>query len=358
MSIGGQKGGQNIIVLFDGTAAKLGDRTNIERLKSSLIDNENLFYYPGTDTVSSAENQQKLVATELKRDVKNAYEALQRLDIHTHDKIHIFGYSRGSISARTLAQAITSPVYYMELFKGHQLDRDNLLNHSVEVLSVLDPIFGKLNPFTGAPNHEISASKNPRILSYIEIVACDEHRFVFAHRSSAYAFIKRLNESKPKKNIANAESKVPSYYLSQLNEVSSDGPKSFQLKESRHFIAMRGGHADIGNQAGDEVIGNHALLTMCTLAVYCSKTLKSSFVSGALSDFLDYIDLAGKPKPNSSLSGFRRAQRAISGLGKEFFRRKRLVNLEVFVHHSINNECAGKKKSEAVFTPDYRAALE
>ena len=112
---------KNIVILLDGTSNEISaDRTNILRLYGTLTKNEEqlVYYDPGVGTFGAEGSWSHLwrkaveiwgMATGwgLDANVKEAYRFLienyERNDGEEHDRIYIFGFSRGAYSARVLA---------------------------------------------------------------------------------------------------------------------------------------------------------------------------------------------------------------------------------------------------------------
>lgn len=138
---GGEK---NIALFFDGTSnsVKAGsdvDGTNVLRLFQALeLDshpNQCATYIPGVGTIPSkkyrigwARRLRNLMdmafGTGVKQDVREGYEYLMR-HYHPGDRIYIFGFSRGSYSARALTALL-------DLFGLVKAGRENLVDYAME----------------------------------------------------------------------------------------------------------------------------------------------------------------------------------------------------------------------------------
>jgi uncharacterized protein (DUF2235 family) len=107
---------RNIVILLDGTSNQIsGDRTNVLRLYGSLKRSKSqlVFYQPGVGTFGLSgwwqrfKSQTRIVlglatGAGIEDNVMQAYEFLVRHHEYG-DKIYIFGFSRGSYTARLLA---------------------------------------------------------------------------------------------------------------------------------------------------------------------------------------------------------------------------------------------------------------
>lgn len=105
---------KKIAIFFDGTQNEENSRTNISKLHSlvSLQDREDVhtIYIQGVGTGGEGESLIFGMAfgTGIERDVKQAYKFLgQRFNLSSNDEIFLFGFSRGSHSARVLAGLIS-----------------------------------------------------------------------------------------------------------------------------------------------------------------------------------------------------------------------------------------------------------
>lgn len=339
--------GRNFIVLFDGTDGTFGSNTNIGRFNESFPHSPpttHTKYIRGTNIVTEAPIRQTLFPTEITRDIISAYDDLSLQNISIEDRIYIFGYSRGAISARALAQCITNPNFHSEIIKGEAVNHNKFPSRRVDILGVFDPVFGR---GSRAPKHEISASKNKRINTYIEIVARNEHRWLFKLRSSILRFEQAL---KPPKLPA----KQDDYYKNILSHSSYKESGVVEFKSSRQFISLNGGHSDIGHQMGDKVIGNHSFLTMLALACEHSPELKLSLEKERVSDAHSFLMSSDDPSPNSGLKRLPRNLRVIRNCGYEFSRRGRITSNKLFMHHYINND---SRQDISILHPNYLELL-
>lgn len=139
------KQGHNIAIFFDGTGSDHDSRTNITKLYELAANQNNnslkLFYTSGVgaDKTTFAGMMTGL-GTSL--DVREAYQFLAKNYRGPQDKVHLYGFSRGSYSARILAglvysagivdiQGFTIPeqeAFLTGLFRAHKLKANNLPN--------------------------------------------------------------------------------------------------------------------------------------------------------------------------------------------------------------------------------------
>jgi len=337
---------REIIILFDGTNAKPGTNTNIERIKKNILrtDNNYVIYRRGVNILTASSIIQTLSPTETIRDVVTVYDEISNLELNSSDNIHIFGYSRGAISARALAQCIAHPEIYASFIKDGGNAADTPPPQKIKTLGVFDPVYGRLNIFAGAPKSEDSVSRSENIDCYIEVVAKNEHRNLFSLRSSVGAFHKMskdygaspfsFNTNYSFGNFFNEHRK---YYKTATNGVQVK-EKFLALRPSRKFISLNGGHADIGNQHGDASIGIQSLLIMLNIAFENSNNLEKCFDSSYLNQVRKTLGAINDINPNSGLSFFEKHFRSVRNLGLEYRRRRKITANENFVHHDIYNE--------------------
>lgn len=310
--------GREIFVFIDGTSCNYSNRTNIHRMFNLFKSQKKCkcLYHPGVASNSSLKNFQIFVASEIITEAIILYARLSDLDLTPDDHLYIFGYSRGAILARILAQMVTNSEALETVIK--QTDHPyHVGKRSVDFLGLFDPVIGKPYFFERRA-FERNAHLNPQILGFTEIVAMDEG---FSPYASEAASVNRKKRPKANQNVAQ-----PIYSAHDL------GNNEARLVKNRNHILVPGVHGDIGGQNSDLMISTHATLTMLDTLLISSPSLMNIICQTGLRDLKSNLDIVdtfqiGKNTP----------------LFKKLLQKKRAFNkLPGMELHSLSDTIVGK----------------
>lgn len=254
--------GRKIFFFIDGTSCNYSKRTNIHRMHK-LFEKQpdcHCLYHLGIAANSSLKAVQVFIASEMVSEAVTLYARLSDLNVCNNDRLYIFGYSRGAILARMLAQMITNTEALETVIK-HTDHPYQVMKNTVNFLGLFDPVIG-LPYFFERKAFERMAYRNPLIQSFTEIVAVDEGFCLFASESLPATY--KPPKIKPD-NIVR-----PIYSAHEL------GNDEGRLVKDRKHILIAGVHGDIGGQDPDLTIATHATLTMLdTLFISNPETFKA-----------------------------------------------------------------------------------
>jgi uncharacterized protein (DUF2235 family) len=268
---------KHIITLIDGTSrvarGEDGRRfSNIYRLNLALrekarasikgrYNDQVVFYYPG---IGSAKRLDRILATAtaygIEDIIKDAYVNIAS-NYYNHDKIYLFGFSRGAVAARLLADFISkfgllrsdsidlldyAWAYYVAgsefslknkfeefvLSKNYEIRLPDYRRDNVKIsfLGVFDAVPGFSNPEKSVLRHFNAGTLEPapNIEVAIHILAIDERRTIFN----------------------------PLVWQQNANKITNSGHQFIEQ------IWLPGVHTDIGGGYKHNLIANISLLTM------------------------------------------------------------------------------------------------
>lgn len=243
--------GRNVFVFFDGTNCQLSTNSNVARLRGLVSRSPAEFPYkdgPGRNHFwQVARVFSTLMGFDLDDTAKATYRELLHWGLDHEDRISVVGYSRGAITARIFVQMLTVPSVREELFS--QGDLETIIRAQVHFVGLFDPVIGW--PFLfKRKNRERQLAHNSHVHGYVEVIAMDERFLLFPGHSS-------IDLSSPSNRRHTGQGlAMPTPTLSATQEVQR------KRLGRRVFIWMPGEHCDVGGQGGDQVIADHALLTM------------------------------------------------------------------------------------------------
>lgn len=242
---------RNVFVFFDGTNCQLSTNSNVVRFREIVTEEaEEHPYMPGPGSDHSwwlARIMNTLGGYDLDDVARRAYSEIARMKLTRFDRLFVIGYSRGAITARTFVQMVTVQSVRENLFAKSNFE--SVISAKVQFVGLFDPVIG-WPFFFKRKSRERQLAKNKFVHGYVEIIAMDEQFLLFPSHSFV-DLIASNNNRYTSQGVA-----MPTPELSAVGEVER------KRLGRRAFIWMPGEHRDIGGQGGDQVISDHALLTM------------------------------------------------------------------------------------------------
>ena len=247
---------RHVFVCIDGTHARSKTETNIWRVVQLVRgDKKNceVLYQEGIASLSATPNLQAVLASEIYSEAYAQYKRLVDIKVTADDRLYIFGYSRGAIAARILAQMITNDVARKNVVE----DADKVAivrRNTVDFLGLFDPVRGYPS-FNGKRGYDEYVYNNSSIENISEIISLDD-AFPFL-RPDAYLTVKQ-NRNK------SGDIKFRLLGSRESSDEKSIANRTFNKKNFRHYCLMPGVHRDIGGQNGNLALSRFSLFQMLT----------------------------------------------------------------------------------------------
>jgi hypothetical protein len=240
--------GWDIIVLVDGTSSDESINTNIYKLNGISLDcGITPAYRPGFNTFSRSPIWDMLFAPRLDTETYELFREIVKLNLSENDNLYIVGYSRGAVTARTLAHIISSNDALTKFMSGRKCFSP--IRAKVRFVGLFDPVVGR--PRKRKFVDECVVALNPELASYVEIIASDEVRPHFPSDSFT-------NSTAVRRAVSHRQD-LPK---PRSRDERSDFQEAIRIAKVRKLIWMPGKHSDIGGQNGNQFIGGHSLLTL------------------------------------------------------------------------------------------------
>lgn len=259
---------RHVFVFIDGTLARSETNTNIWKLYQAVggVDNRDARYQEGIASMSAAKYLQTILPTEINAEAYQQYKLLDALDVRSDDRLYIFGYSRGAIVARILAQMITSDVARASIV-GQADQVANVERNTVDFLGLFDPVRGYPYPFSIA-GYDADVYKNTSILNLSEIVSLDDG-FPFFRSDASIA------NTQPERERMSIINRLVTARENSTDK--SDVNRTSTRKSSRHFCLFPGVHRDVGGQEANVALGHVSFFQMLQDFLLVFPDAKSEF---------------------------------------------------------------------------------
>lgn len=246
---------RHVFFCIDGTLAQSETDTNIWKIFQLVggADNPDAWYQEGIASLSTARYLQTILPTEIYTEAYQQYKMLDALQISPEDRLYIFGYSRGAIVARILAQMITSDVARTSVIRSAD-HVTNVPRNTVDFLGLFDPVRGRPYPMR-LRGFEEDAYENTSIQNISEIISLDD-AFPF-FRPDAYLAVKSKSQKKDgiKKRLRG---------LRERSDEKASVNRTATRVTSRHYCLLPGVHNDIGGQRSNVALSRISLLQILT----------------------------------------------------------------------------------------------